>query len=518
MGDLLGPRPGIDIVVPHQPMDSQHSQDSQGIPSRTESPISEPEPLRRPLPPAEPYPLQALGNILGAAARRICDVLCVPEAMAGQSILAAASLAVQAHADIEIDGRREQLSLWLMTVGESGERKSACDQQALRMHREHERTALEAYAHQKVDYDIEMKAYDAATKSATKGEDQDAIHHALVQLGAAPQVPLLPLLMVGNPTVEAIHIQLVAGLPNIGLFHDDAGEFLGGYSMGKDHRLKTAAGLSRLWDAGEFDRIRKGDGGSKYYGKRLALHLMMQPVIAEMVLSDIILTGQGFLARCLLSWPNSTIGHRPYVETNLNNDAAMLRFWERMSALLSIPPTMRHDRRNELEPRSLSLSADAKRRWIDVHDAIEKDMGDCGEWVSVRPWASKAAAQVLRIAGVLTLTEQPNSGVIDIDQIDRAAILVNHHLTEAVRIVGTHSVPKSIRDAERLLDWCHQNKIALLCSADAMRLGPNSIRSKGDFDKAMEELESSEWVEQVGGGATIDGKHRKRVWAVRLPS
>ncbi len=212
--------------------DSQHFQYSHGANGKSGSPISEPEPLRRPLPAADPYPMQALGEVLGTAAQRVRDVLCVPEAMAGQSILAAASLAVQAHADVEIDGRRELLSLWAMTIGVSGERKSACDQLALRTHREVERSALDVYSLAKTSHDI----------------DPDAIHHEMTKVGKAPEAPLKPLLLVGNPTVEAVHKQLVDGLPNIGLFHDDAGEFFGGHSMSQDHRVKTAASLSKLWD------------------------------------------------------------------------------------------------------------------------------------------------------------------------------------------------------------------------------------------------------------------------------
>jgi hypothetical protein len=494
----------------------QKAQLSQSLNGQSEF-TSEPEPLRRPLPPAEAYPMQALGDVLGDAARRIRDVLRVPEAMAGQSVLAAASLAVQAHADVEIDGRRELLSLWAMTIGVSGERKSACDQLALKTHREFERSALEVYNREKATHDIEMMAYENAVKGATKGKDPDAIHHELTQIGRAPEAPLKPLLLVGNPTVEAVHKQLVGGLPNIGLFHDDAGEFLGGHSMSQDHRVKTAASLSKLWDVGEFDRIRAGDGGSKYYGKRLALHLMLQPVIAETVLSDEVLTGQGFLARCLLSWPTSTIGKRAYVETDLTADPDMRRYWNCIRGFLSMPPTMHPECRNELEPRCLSLTAEAKCRWVDVHNVIEADMADAGASSSVRAWASKAPAQVLRIAGVLTLIERPVCGVIDAEHVNRAATLVNYYLTEATRIVGTNSVPKSIRDAESLLAWCHENRIPLLHSRNALQMGPNALRTKRNFDEAVSELERCGWVTPVEGGAVIDGAHRRRVWTVRNP-
>ena len=67
-----------------------------------ETEIEPPRPLQRPLEPADPFPIEALGGILGDAALAIVDQVQCPEAIAGQSILAAAALAVQGHADIEL--------------------------------------------------------------------------------------------------------------------------------------------------------------------------------------------------------------------------------------------------------------------------------------------------------------------------------------------------------------------------------------------------------------------------------
>jgi hypothetical protein len=67
-----------------------------------EAEMEPPRPLQRSLEPADPFPMEALGSILGDAALAIVDKVQCPEAIAGQSILAAATLAVQAHADIEL--------------------------------------------------------------------------------------------------------------------------------------------------------------------------------------------------------------------------------------------------------------------------------------------------------------------------------------------------------------------------------------------------------------------------------
>lgn len=65
--------------------------------------------------------------------------------------------------------------------------------------------------------------------------------------------------------------------------------------------------------------MRVGDGSGTYYGRRLTLHLMAQPVVASMLLSDPLAREQGFLARCLVSFPQPTAGTCRYVETNLGH-------------------------------------------------------------------------------------------------------------------------------------------------------------------------------------------------------
>ena len=472
----------------------------------------EPEPLRRPVPPAKDYPVDCLGEVLGPAARRIHEVVQAPLALCGQSILAAASLAAQSHADVVIDGRREPLSLWAVSVAESGDRKSAADKLALEAHKGYERDSLEEFAHLEAEYKLELAAHKAAINAASKGKDPDAIKSALANVGPEPERPLDRYLIVGAPTIEGIHRLYKSGQPSIGLFHDDAGEFIGGYTMNKDNRAKSAAGMSRLWDCGEFDRVRGGDGTAKYFGKRLAMHLMIQPVIAETILSDDVLTGQGFLARALLAWPSSKIGTREYVEIDLSMDKSLARYRGRIIDLLKRDQQLLN--RNELAPRALTLKPEAKSQWIAVHDAIESDMNAGGDYSSIRAWASKAPAQCLRIAGVLTLIADSDAGVIHIEAINNAATLITFALSEAVRIVGTSAVPVEIRHAEALLSWCHKERKVQLHSRDALQYGPGAVRTNKAFSIAMAELERCGWASPIEGGCEVEGKHRRRVWTI----
>jgi len=270
-----------------------------------------PLPLRRTIAPAASYPLKALGKLLEDGARAIMDKVACPDALAAQSALGAAALAVQAHVDVvhPATGDRRPISLFLVTVAASGDRKTAADKFALEpvglreaeLYEKHERDRR-AYLDAKASYE---HSRDATVKS--KNSSKQEIAKQLGALPPPPVAPLIPLLTIPEPTLEGLHKFLALGEPSIGLFSDEGGTFIGGYGMSDDIRLRTGSGLSDLWDGKAIKRVRGGDGVLFLKGRRLSLHLMVQPGIAEALLADPILMQQGLLSRVLVSAPPSIV-------------------------------------------------------------------------------------------------------------------------------------------------------------------------------------------------------------------
>ena len=91
-----------------------------------------PRPLMRELPPADPFPVDALGDVLAPATSALHDRVRAPIAIGAQSTLGAAALAVQSHADVDLPiggGSGKPVSCYFVTVAATGERKS-CAQTA----------------------------------------------------------------------------------------------------------------------------------------------------------------------------------------------------------------------------------------------------------------------------------------------------------------------------------------------------------------------------------------------------
>lgn len=459
-----------------------------------------PEPLRRPVPPPKPYPLDSLGPILAPAAKSLRRVMQAPDAVCGASVLAAASLATQGLADVAIDGRTLPLSIWMLTVAESGERKSAVDAEAMRPARAYEKELTKIYENELKKYKAAQKEKNASGPMAS-GEAEES-------------EPLLPCVTAADFTAEGLFKLLRASRPTIGAFTDEAALVFGGHGMTKETVMRTAGTLSKLWDRGELDRVRSGDGAAKLYGRRFALHLMAQPVIAERALSDDVLAGQGFLARCLLAWPEGTAGTRKYVNENLRIDLAMQNYENRLLELHHKPLSLAEGELQELEPRRLKLSDGARGEWVNFYNWVEERMTPGREFATVKAWASKTAEQALRIAGVLTLVENPDATTIDKDTVVHAAVLASWHLSEARRLSGTAELSTEVRDAEALLNWCHETGRQKLHSSAALQFGPSRIRERSIFKAAVDELVRAGWAKPVNGGELLDGKHRRHVWEI----
>ncbi|WP_347910489.1 YfjI family protein [Pseudomonas grandcourensis] len=452
-----------------------------------------PRPLIESNPVPQPYPVQALGGILGPAVERMAEVIGVPQALAAQSVLAASALATQGHAGLQLDGRHYPLSLYLITVAASGDRKTAADRSALLPARQWEREQWQHYREQ-------LFRYRAAQRQAQRINPADPAPTNSVPLEAEPSAPRL---ITTDPTIEALIKGLCHDLPSMGLFCDEGGQFLGSSTMSRDNRLKAVTTLSSLWDGSPIDRARSMAGESlRAYDRRLSLHLMLQPYLAMQLLSDPLLQGQGILGRCLMTWPTSLAGQRSYQAVDLSKDAALKRYHHRLSALFYQPWSLSAD--GALQLSKLSLSPLARRRWIDLHDAIEAQLGEFGELASVRPSGSKAADNLLRIAGILAVVEE--SSVVEVDHIQRASALVGYYLTEIQRLTEQEPVCRVKEEADRLLRWLQVKDWKRFSIRDLNRNGPRFARkSSRHATKLLVELLDHQWL--ITDGHTFEVRH-----------
>ena len=484
----------------------------------------EPEPLRSTNKPAEPYPVDALGDILGGAAKALHESVKAPMAMCCQSILGAASFAAQAHYDIRLPwGEVKPLSLFLLTIGESGERKSGLDDLVLGAAKAQERADMERYAAEMARFEVEKSAWDHAVEGARKAvinAKKGAItpfdvKEAVGRCGDKPSAPIAPLRFVSDPTVEGLFKLLANGQPSVALFSDEGGLLIGGHALNSDNFLKTIARWCKFWDGASFDRVRSGDGANVLYGRRMALHQLAQPDVMIKLLSDPMANGQGLLSRCLVAWPESTIGTRHVGGFEWAGDRhEVRRLFAVLKSLMEVePPTGRSNQ--ELKPVELPLSDEAKKLAVAANNQFETLMANGGDLAELRDRASKALENACRIAGVLTVIEYGLAArTIEAAHLKRGLVLIQWYLSEALRIRGMATAPQVVLDAETLMAWLKNLDLKAFRSKRALNAGPNQLRDKERLMAAISLLVANGYLVENEPGKIIDGVKARKSWRV----
>jgi hypothetical protein len=260
-------------------------------------------------------------------------------------------------------------------------------------------------------------------------------------------------------------------------------------------------------------RTRAGDGHSTLYGRRLALHLMAQPVAAHAFLADPLAGGTGFLARCLICAPPSTIGTRFHAKAR-HSPLAREAFAARLRAVLETPlpadPVTR-----ELTPRALPLAPGARALLVSFADAIEAAQAPGGNLSHVTGHASKAAEHAARIAGVLTLWRDLHAPEVTPSTMADGIALAQFHLGEAARLADAATVSAETDRAEALRRWLLDSwPHAEITSAEVVNKGPNALREAVRAHAALGALERHGWLVPLDPGAVVRGKPRKAAWRI----
>lgn len=498
-----GPRISI-----QKPIGSTNSNNSSSNTVESEWPA--PQPLMVKLEP-EPYPVDALPSAIRAAVEEVAGFVKAPLPLVVSSALAALSLAAQAHIDIRrADRLQGPVSLNLLTIADSGERKSTCDgffTSAIRQYQEEQaellKPELERHKAELDAWTAERDGLLAAIKEASrKGKPTNQQRAELAALQQEkPEAPRIPHLLLGDETPENLAWRLAFQWPSAGVMSSEAGLILGAHGMGKDSAMRNLSLLNILWDGGTHSIGRRTSESFTMKGVRLTVGLQVQEATLRSFFdkSGALARGTGFLARFLIAFPESTQGYRPYSDPP-NNWPHLAAFHRRISNILETPIPMNDT--GELTPVLLSLSPEAKAAWVAYHDAIESELHSGGELYDVRDVASKSADNAVRIAALFQVFEHGFGDVVGVDCFESASRIAAWHLHEARRFFGELALPVGVDDAMRLDSWliahCRRDQIHIVGKNHVRQHGP--LRDGSRLDAAIRELEALDRLRLVKDG------------------
>lgn len=450
----------------------------------------------RPQPNPDFFPTHAFGprlqGVVNEAAQSINSSI-TPVAI---SLLSAMSLVAQGIVQVE---KRPDLvspvSLFLISIQSSGERKSSAHKVIFRGIQRFLSEASKAHEEDRATYEAKLLAWSAKLKGMQSAirkcahSGKCAASYVDLLREHAKQKPKPPLrfkLSHENTTPSAMVSSLKGAYPTTSLISDEA------LMVIKGRGLTDPGILNKMWDGSPISLDRVAEGETYLESPALTMCLFLQDGAFDGLMNNKFETfkDSGFLARCFVVKPAPMAGQRLLAYASPSTNEHLTWFYAACKSLLLEHVATYSG--NEFQKRTFRFSTEAQAKWERIHDYFEQEMLPGRSLEYYRDVGSKHAEKIARLSALLHLFEGETE-LISFETLNRAVILCDWLLTEFKRIFPiTVSFNQEEQDLRTLESWLmshfHRTGERSIYKNYIRQSGPNSLRSRDRLNIALAHL------------------------------
>lgn len=404
------------------------------------------------------YPIDALTPIFHYAGKDTYTATQAPNALIALVLLSSAAAVCQRLIDVVLpvaQGLLSPVSLYLMFIGESGERRSAVNSLvAAPLYTYDEQATKEKDEYTSI-YKSKLEIWKLKKKGILKrirkfqeeGLDTDPLELELIEHNRLePTRPRARQIVHQDMTATAIHEALEGDGEAIALITDEGQLLLDSIAM------RNLGLFNKLWDGPRtLPLARAGNKVITVHNARTTMHVMSHYEVVQKYLQrkGDIARGSGTLARFLIAMPPSNKGYRE-ARFDPSNMPDLEKFRARLGELIKLNDEMVESGTNARLP--LRFTEQAASLWRRTANDIELEMRPGGAYAEFSDVASKTMENASRLAAIMHFFEG-NTGDISEDILKRAIEIGVWHLWEFHRLFIDGNEPAEEVDARKLLNY-----------------------------------------------------------------
>ena len=411
------------------------------------------------------------------------------------SLLTAVSVSVQGLFDVrKPNGQCVPVSLLLLTIAESGERKSSSENIFLDPIREFQRKQEDSWKEQVGEWQVKEKIWLVKNKEimkkiaslSSKKKCTEEVELELFKLDRArPPKPRQFKMLYDDSTSEALFLGLYENLPTAGVISSEGAL--------KGRAFNDLPKQNAMWSGDPIVVDRKTAESYELHGARLTLSAMTQPGVFKsyMETRGENARGSGLWARFLVCYPASTQGSRVLNSTTVSWEHVN-RYAERIEQLLVCNLDLLGNPKKKRE--AIGFSPAASELWMEVYNEIESGITENGRFYTAGDLASKLADNIARVAAVLHIFEGRGGDIT----LEALRFSIDFCLWCSDEFFRLFIPPREIDlDVSQLWEWFDMKRGAGYSSVkrnEIMQCGPRRIRNKKRLDACLDEMESQGMV------------------------
>lgn len=453
----------------------------------------------------KPFPRFTCLPLLKAVVDEAENNIQAPRPLIFFGALAAVAVGTQGLFDVRKPiGQSVPMSLMLLSIANSGERKSTAENIFLEPIREFQKIKGFVYQAELKEWESRLKIWDAKNKvilkliaKLTSGGacSEDAERRLIDHERTRPVKPKQFKMLYEDSTSEALFLGLHQNLPSAGLTSSEGGGVLNGRA------LADLSKQNAIWSGDSITVDRKTVESYELNWARLTVSMMAQESSFKTYMENAgdKSRGSGLLARFLVCHPRSTQGTR-FIKNETVSWEYRNKFAVRLKEILERNVFLLEDPTRERQ--IINLSPEASEEWLDVYNAIESEIKAGGRFDGLGDHASKLADNIARVAAILHCFEGFEGDV----SWGTLRFSVDFCLWCSDEFNYLFLPPKQEEvDASELSEWlrCHWDKGTDWMTKNYIRqYGPNKLRGKDRLNRALEELHSQRKIRFFYRGRT----------------
>lgn len=435
------------------------------------------------------FPLHTQLPLLSAAMGEAQNNIQAPRAMIFGCALTAIALSQQGLINVrKPNGQEVPTSVMLLTIGDSGERKSTVENAFFHAIREFEREQRLKYLDQVRGWQVAHEIWSAQRKDLMKnaakkaGTDSAAEEKKILDHDAKePIKPKEFKIIYEDSTTEALLLGLYKNLPTAGLISSEGGGVLQGRA------LRDLFKPNALWSGDDITVNRKDAESYGLTGARLTVSIMVQKSAYDRFMENRgeESRGSGLWARFFVAMPASTQGLR-FVKNGTQSWEHLKPFADRIRERVEQNVALLDH--SEKDKDVVAFSPEASERWFDVLNAIEAEIRPGGRFEFAGDHASKLADNIARMAAHFHQFEG-FEGDISRDTLELAIDTSFWFSNEFLRLFVPP--PQEVLDSQELISWLCQlqmNGHRYIRKNHIRQFGPNKLRDKRRLQAALDLL------------------------------
>lgn len=460
------------------------------------------------------FPLSAVPSFLREAIKDVNKFTQAPIPLITSSAISAMSLACQSLIDVRVNENViSPVSLFLLVIANSGERKTSVDRKLLKPFYQHDANTLHQARLNEKEFDLsqviwreeEKGVLSQIRKKSAKGQCVRELSKRLRELNDnKPAPPKISRLIYNNVTPEALQLAMYNHSSNVGLIADEGANVLDRQVM------KDLSFINSLWDGVSFQVERKMTKSFTIEEGHITLSVMVQKKVFDSYIKrqGEKARGSGFFARCLVVHIDeslSTQGER-FIRPHHHDSYSLDVFHQRIVDLLE---ESQANESSKIKKYAIFEPA-AQYEWDSIYNHIESLIRPDKEYGSMNDFASKLPNNVARLSALFAYFID-GSTTIKKEYVESAWILCEWYMQQAMNLFGYE---EGYYEA-LLLSWLHRKMHSTesrsLRFNNIRRFGPNILRKGTLLETVISNLEKAKVIDidygRYGARLVFKGRH-----------